>query len=233
MATDPWDTTTGLLDDFDLEIEEVWFGTSPEYQNGTRLLLNLRGPAFVDGDLVEPEFHQWLSCGDKWEAVKGGEAAEHVEGKINFNRNSAVGRIIEKFKTMPDAMEILRARGVPTEAATWQGLRIHFNRVKVSEFRDRATDELIEVIQPLPTTVEEIGKGKAKGKGKGKAKGKPSLRDRVVKFAAGYDEDDYEDFVSDVVDPDEFKYAEKVKADSDLYDEVLDEDSDLWEEAHA
>ncbi len=48
-----WDTSTGLLEVFTLEVQAAWFGKNDKFPDN--LLLNLRGPATVEGEVVDPE----------------------------------------------------------------------------------------------------------------------------------------------------------------------------------
>ena len=245
-----WQTSSGLLDDFDFKAEEAWFDTHPKM--GDSLLLHLRGEAYEEGELVDDEHLLLFSCGDGWKAGKGGQIATHPAGKDTFSNSSNIGKLIDALVGLgPDVVEELSSRGESYEAETWQGINMHIVR-KTFSFKDRQTGEERTYEVPLPTEFHGFGeaeeeeekpkKGKAKGKGKkapakGKAKGKSKakkgngLRDAVIEFASEYD--DHGEFVADVFDEEIFDRAEELTEDEELSAEVLDEDSELWDAAQS
>lgn len=249
-ASGSWKTSSGLLDNFDFTIEEAWFGTNEKF--GDQVLLNLRGIAEqeVEGEIavVDDEHLLLYSCGDGWEAAKGGREATHAAGKTTFTNQSNMGRLIDALVGLgDDAIEELSGRGETYEADTWEGLKLHIERKQFS-FRNRETGEQVNYEVPLPTDylgvvdIEEESKPKKKApakkkssrgsKAKGKSKKKKSdddLREAVVAFAADYE--DHADFVEEVFDPDEFDRAEELQEDEELSEDVLDEDGSIWTEA--
>lgn len=180
MVDNTWETESGLLDDFDFTIEEAWFGKNPKIGDGNVLLLNLRGVAEQDGEVVDDEHLLLYSCGDGWEAGKGGEEAVHNAGKVRFNKSSNMGRLIDAMVELGDeAMEEIKARGQATEAATWVGLRLHIERKEFSYFNRRSNEQVTFEV-PLPTdflgTVDDDEPKKPAKKSGSKAAAKPRTR---------------------------------------------------------
>lgn len=232
MARSSWQTTSGLLDDYDQIFEEVWFGTDERIGDGKTCLLAVRGPALQDGEVVDEEHLTYYSCGDGWKPAKGGEEATHPQGKTAFGDQSNIGKLIDSVVALgDDVLETLAARGETYEAATWRGLKFHIERKQFS-FKDRATGETRTYEVALPTAFlgvegeDEKPKRVAKPSRRPAKRAKGSLRDEVAKFAAEFE--DHGDFIDAVFDPDEFPRADDLQADEELSNEVLDPDSALW-----
>ncbi len=229
-----WDTTTGLLETFQLETAEAWFGTNDKYNKGKTLLLNLKGPATVDGDVVDPEHLVMLSCGDKWKAGQGGAVAVNTAGAEGFNEQSAVGKLIDGIKELgSDAIDIMKTRGDSFEAETWSGLLIDFDRQKTGEFKDRDTGEVRDVFNYIPQTLAvsrgaDIDAPAAKSNAGGGKAAAAKLRVAVKKLASDYDDND--DFVTAVLDPDVFDQASAVEENEELLDAIID--GSIYAEAH-
>lgn len=224
---DSWSPTSGLLDDYDLTITEAWFGVNAEYsaRAGTdRVMLNLQGPATVDGEIVDPEHTEMYSLGNGWAVAGGGASAEHPK-LSSPNQNSSFGRLLV-FLSKLDGFDKLRARGSALDAETWIGVTLHLERQTVSKFRDKATGDMVEVNMQVPTAIVSVEDGAAV---KEPVKAKPGLRKAVLAFASRFD--DYESFLDAVLDDGEFPRAEEIAADESLYAEVLDE-AGIFAEAH-
>ena len=241
-----WDNESGLLDDYDFEVIETWFGLDEEVDNpDDRVFLFLRGEAFEDGELVDDEHRERFSTGKNWEVVEDGAEVENATGKNRFNQNAGVGRLINALVSVDDGAtaKALAKKGEAYEAATFDGLSMHMERKVVSRWTDSDTGEELEWALALPTSVELNSKSKSKGKkskkgGSGKAsraKGKgstPSLRSDIIDFAKEFDGDEHDDFVDQVLDDEVFTRAEEIQEDDELHAEVLDADSKLWAKAH-
>lgn len=231
-----WDTSTGLLEAFQLEINETWFGTNDKYNQGKTLLLNLKGAASVDGDVVDPEYQLMLSCGDKWTAASGGASAVNTAGSEMFNEQSAVGRLIDGIKELDAAvLAVMQGRGESFEADTWNNLIIDFERRQTGQFKDRETGEIREIYTYVPLTVVEAGT--LPGTTDVKSEGTPTsnaggsdkaLRVLVTNLAKKYDDNDA--FVAAALDPDIFKKAGQLEANEELLDAVID--GSLFSEAN-
>lgn len=174
-ASGSWKTTSGLLDDFDFTIEEAWFGTNEKF--GDSVLLNLRGIAeqLVDGEMevVDEEHTLLYSCGDGWEATKGGREASHQAGKTTFVNSTNMGRMIDALVSLDGAVDALEERGQAYEADTWEGLKLHIERKQFS-YRDRVTREQVNYEVPLPVGFLEAGEVEEEEAPKSKGKKTPA-----------------------------------------------------------
>lgn len=241
---DSWSdpTESGLLDDFDFTVEEAWFGENEESDNNDgRIFLFLRGTA-IDDEGEEHEDHvERYSTGKNWEVVDDGAAVENAAGRQKFNQNAGIGRLINAFVALgEDVLAYLGSRGDTFQAKTYEGLQMHMNGRVVSTW-ENDDGETVEWRLNLPTSVKvkkaakKGGKGKASRsastKSKPKKKGNASLRAAISEFAAQFDEDEHDEFVTQVLDEDVFDQAEAILDDDELHAEVLDPDSDLWTEA--
>ena len=236
-ASGSWKTGSGLLDDYDFHIEEAWFGTNEKF--GDSVLLNLRGPAFQDGEEVEDEHTILLSCGDGWTPGKGGTVATHSAGKSNFTKNSNIGRFIDSLVALgDDVIDELQGRGETYQADTWMGLQLHIERQEFS-YTDRKTKETRTYEVPLPTDFLGVGEAEKKAPAKKAAakkapakrrartkKSGDDLRDAVMTFAAQWEE--HSDFLEAVYDESEFSRAGELEDNEDLAAEILDDEGDLW-----
>lgn len=228
-----WDTSSGLLDAFTLQVEEAWFGKNDKF--GDNLLLNLQGAALVDGDVVDPEHTEIFTCGATWKAGQGGAMAVSTTGAEMFNQNSKIGRLIDSIVGLGDeAIAIMSGRGESYEAESWTNIAIDFERTKVGTYEDRDTGETKDSFALLAVGLAEVGEEKPKAKKAKKAKkdkgsnGSKGLRALVLAHAKKYDDND--EFVAGVLDSDTFKKAEDVEADEELLDAILD--GSIFEEAH-
>ena len=222
-----WDTSTGLLEAFQLEINETWFGTNDKYNQGKTLLLNLKGAASVEGDVVDPEYQLMLSCGDKWTAASGGASAVNTAGSEMFNEQSAVGRLIDGIKNLDAAvLAVMQGRGESFEADTWNNLVIDFERQQTGSFKDRETGETRDIFTYVPLAVVESGTlpGTADAPAAAPTSNAggfdKALRVLVNNLAKKYDNND--DFVAAALDPDVFAKAGQLEANEELLDAVID-----------
>ena len=238
---DSWTTESGLLDDYDFKVEEVWFGPNEDNERDPdKIYLNLRGEARIDGDVEDDEHVERYSTGKNWEVVEDGEEVENATGKQKFNQNAGIGHFIRALVALgDDEAEFLQKKGEAYEAATFNELQMHMERKIASVFTSDDTGEEVEWTLALPTSLKvkskKGGKGKA-GRGKGSKGGSKktasSLRSDVSEFAAEFDKDEHDEFVDQVLDEDVYPKAENVMADDELHAEILDPDSDLWADAH-
>lgn len=238
-----WGTDSGLLDAFDFTAEETWFGSNPESDFPDVVYLFMRGPAIIDEEMVDEEYVIRFSTGKNWEVIDSGEGVENATGSIRFQSRSGMGELVTAIvgtKTVeglidkyPALEEALADRGNPTEAATFKGLGFSFERVEHS-FKDRDTQEDRTYSRLVPIAfLETKGKGKAKAKGKTKADAAPSnaaVKRAVKKFAADFEENEFDDFVDAVLDVDEFPQAEEISA--EVKEWILDKDEGLWSDLH-
>ncbi len=231
-----WDTSSGLLEQFTLDVEEAWFGTNDKYMSGKILLLNLKGPATVDGDVVDPAHHIWYSCGDKWKAAQGGASAVNTTGTDSFNSQAGIGRLIDGIKALGDeAIDVMRGRGESFEADTWNGLVLELERTKVSQFTDKTTKELVEVYVNMPQSIS-VSSGQASAPAaetetpaapSGGGLPPAALRKVLVKEAANHD--DADDFMAHVLD-NSYQHSAALTANEEILDEVIE--GTIHAEAH-
>lgn len=118
---DSWQTTSGLVDDFDCYIKSARWGFRQEYQNGEVLLLIMEGES-PDVDMEQPII--W-PAGKGWEVRDGGDRAVHPK-RSKFVDVSMYGRLLNRV--VKDLGVDMRARGKATEAKVWEGLGFHFKR---------------------------------------------------------------------------------------------------------
>ena len=243
---DPWDTSTGLLDNFDFKVDRAWFG-EVEDSDSDRLYLFIEGTAVDDEDEEYEDHTERYSLGKGWEVIDDGDEVETASRNGVFNQSTGIGHLILSLKALgEEETEYITDRGRPTKAKTFKGLRMHMVGRVVSEWEDvNNPGTMIRWSLNLPTTLK-MKKGKKKGKGKSSPSRKSSpsksksssksgskeLRGEVVEFAGEFENDEHDDFVNQVLDDDIFPKADKITDNDELHAEVLDPDSDLWEEAH-
>ena len=236
-----WETTSGLLEEYDFKVDEAWFGPNEDSdRDPEKIFLNLRGEAKVDGEVVDDEHTERYSVGKNWEVVEDGAEVENATGKNQFNENTGTGRLIRAMVACGDGDAVakyLQGKGEAYEASTFEGLNMEMERMLASEF-ESDDGETVRWFLSLPVEVKIKAAKKAKKGGKGKAsrgKGKDkksSLRSDIIAFAKEFDEDEHDEFVDQVLDEDTFPNAEKIEDDDELHAEVLDPDSELWSDAH-
>jgi hypothetical protein len=236
-----WDTETGLLDDFDFEIDEAWFGEDEEADNADgRIFLFVRGTA-TDAEGEEHEEHrERYSTGKNWEAVDDGAEVENATGKNRFNESTGLGRFINALVGLgDDEATFLSKRGQAYEASTFDGLEMHMENMVASTWKDDDGVDVIwrlnlpvELTIPKPKKAKKGGKGKADRSPAKKSKKVSGLKAEIAKFAAQFESDEHDEFVDQILDEDVFDNANKIMDDDELHAEVLDPDSELWANAH-
>jgi hypothetical protein len=246
MGKESWETTSGLLDDFTLKVEEAWFGEDEE-NDDERIYLFLRGLA-IDNDsedaAEEEDYRERFRVGTNWETVDKGAGVENATGKQKFNKNSGVGRLIRSMVADGATAEALAERGDATEAETYIGLTLHLVRIEQTPFENDDGDKVewnilsaVDVEFPKKAKAKSKSK-KDKGKGdSGKAeKGKTdskggSLRKTVIAFAGLFGDDEHTTFVTEVLDVKVFPAAPDIEDDDELHAEILDEEGKVWTKA--
>lgn len=119
-----YELTSGLLDDYDAEVEDAWFGTHPKFGNGQTAILYWK---MKTDDDETPEVEGMFSCGADWESLDGGKTVEHPKGKTKFSNQSAIGTLIARAIEL-GAGPTLMARGPAQHAEVWVGMRFHMKR---------------------------------------------------------------------------------------------------------
>ncbi len=240
MGKESWETTSGLLDDFTLKVEEAWFGEDEE-NDDERIYLFLRGLAIDSDDGEESEdYRERFRVGTNWEVVDKGAGVENATGKQKFNKNSGVGRLIRSMVADGATAEALAERGDATEAETYIGLTLHLVRIEQTPFENDDGDKVewnilsaVEVEFPKKkkkkkTTKKDGDSGKA-DKGED-SKGK-SLKKTVIAFAGQFGDDEHITFVEQVLDAETFPAASDIEDDDELHADVLDDEGKVWTKA--
>lgn len=221
-----WDTSTGLLEVFTLEVAEAWFGKNDKFPDN--LLLNLRGPASVEGEIVDPEHTEIFTCGEAWKDGQGGAVAVSTAGAEMFNTNSKIGRLIDGIKALGSDAAFMSKRGESYEAASWLNISIDFERTKVGSF---TTDEgeLKEISAMIPVGIKEVAEGDAAAPAEAEAAtDTPTSSDGMGKAgkallkALAKKSEDNDAFIAAALDPDQFKKSGELEADEELLDSVID-----------
>ncbi len=232
-----WDTTSGLLDDFSLRVDEAWFGEDEE-NDDERIYLMLRGLAIDlddEGLAEEEDYRERFRVGQNWEVVDKGAGVENATGKQKFNKNSGVGRLIRSMVSDEGTAEALAERGDANQAETYIGLTLHLERVEQTPFKNDDGDMVEWNI--LQASSVEFPKSKKKDKkgsgGSGKAdKGKKGtgsgLKKTVIAFAGQFADDEHTTFVEQVLDVDTFSAAPDIEDNDELHADVLDDEGKVW-----
>ncbi len=149
-----WDTqqesTGGLLPEYDATVDDAYYGTDPNYMQGTVPLLHLRLVNItVDGAPFEgaDEFVEKYSIGNDWEIVDGGARVVNTKrDDITIpNARSKYGMIVKSLRTgeLQSAGAVMEQRGNPNEAKIWKGLRFTFKRTPVNYGKNIGEREIV------------------------------------------------------------------------------------------
>lgn len=135
---DEWSTSSGLIDDVDVTITNAVFTNPSDYMDGQVVVLLLEGQT---SDSDNPEFSQYYSCGNGWEAAERGASVRREDGKRKpFNKSSSYGIFFTRAVELEGAGEVLKGKGTPFQAGTWIGTKWHLNRTTIQgsgEIKDR------------------------------------------------------------------------------------------------
>lgn len=171
---DEWAFGSGLKDNFDGTIENIYFGYDSKYNNGNTLVLILEIKDVENGE----EARQMYSCGDGWDNAENGSKAVREDGKQTpFNRNSAV---VKFLTSLTNAQGIDKVRGQLVEAGfspyfctPLKGTTWHWEQKEDSyNVKDRQTGEKKagSSTRLMPTAFVGGGAEKATGAKKGARK---------------------------------------------------------------
>lgn len=128
MTMNTFQTGSGLIDEYTLTIKDAVFAYDSRVQDGEVPILQLVG---VNSETGNAEDSIWLKVGKNWEITDGGKTIAYTgTGKAQVNRQSQYGKWIDAFLAVPEANEIIDARGMDAfVAASWEGLALHVERV--------------------------------------------------------------------------------------------------------
>lgn len=151
-----WGTDSGLPSNFDGTIIAAEFTTDEKYtsQDGSPMTV-LR----LEFDHAAESSPVLLSLGAGWEIADRGKRAVHAN-RNKFVATSRIGRWIDRCVKQLGMFETLSSRGAPTVAATWEGLRFHFERETIDYGAGIGEKEML-----MPTAFLGVvdGKGRVSG----------------------------------------------------------------------
>lgn len=123
-----WELESGLIDDVDAWIKNARFGFKEEYANAVMASSGEQGGAMFMFDLEDENGEiigqQGYSIGTGWEISEDGLEITHPKRK-NVVHSCMYG-LLQK-KVILDLGVDMEDRGMPTEAATWEGLGFHWS----------------------------------------------------------------------------------------------------------
>jgi hypothetical protein len=182
-TVDPWSTddSSGLLTNFVGKVRESYFATDPQYNMGRSLRLCLELDVLEsDEDSEVAEVTVKYPCGKDWRSDDGGKTASHPAGaKKRFHSSSLLGKFVDsctgKLQHYGDnatmaatgekpevgldgAVDFLRARGNPQDAAIYAGSIWRFEEV-LFDYGEDDDGRPIRSRQNMP--VKFIGEGDA------------------------------------------------------------------------
>lgn len=203
---DAWatDSSSGFLQAYAGDVEDAWFGTNPNVNEGQTLLLHMKtvniAPTDADEETELEELVQTYSCGTGWRTEDGGKTATHPAGARRlFHASSLYGKIVDSVRgeltgygdnakssdggavkvDLTPLMDVLRERGNPADAEVWKGLRLRFEEVHFDYGINRKTQEAMKSNRAMPVEfLGEVG-GKAT-----KAKNTSKVTDAAEKAKA-------------------------------------------------
>ncbi len=176
VTKDPWETGTGMADDFDGWISEPYFGVDERYAGGAATLFC----ATLIDETGEPVTTIKYSVGEDWEPDGSGAEITHPT-KAQINQNARFGRFIDrlvkpkterapKIRTVTspagkenglDLGSVLRSNGggTPLKANTFEGLGFHWNLHKMETMGKDEKGDVIYKDTLLPVEYKGLWKG--------------------------------------------------------------------------
>ncbi len=153
---DPWELSSGLPDDFNGKVQDQFFGTDAEYNDGKTLILKLEvltdDPEIGEAGVTTLMF----PCGTGWEAMDNGKRCQREDGKDKkFNVQSGVGLLV-KHAIEAGAGDVLKGKGTPMHADIWHGMDFHWQR---KEFSWKDGGETRTYNRTLPVKYNGVGGG--------------------------------------------------------------------------
>ncbi len=122
----PWETESGLVNDVDAWIRNPTFGSKEEYteaviaDGSAKPIMLLIDLADENGDIIGS---QGYSIGSGWEVSEDGMSIAHPKRK-NVVGSSIYGQL--QNRVVKDLGVDMAARGLPTDAKSWDGLGFHW-----------------------------------------------------------------------------------------------------------
>lgn len=211
-----WETETGLINDVDAWIKNARFGKLDEYAQTVAASGSEGGQMFII-DLVNEASEiigsQGYSIGTGWEVSDDGMSIAHPKRK-NVVGSSLYGQL--QNRVVRDLKVDMEARGLPTEAKSWDGLGFHWKQQE----HDTVGGKPATSVMP----VEYLGEKKAGAAAVAKVAPAPTAESTTEKalgvFARTLDVKAFQEKALTM---------ESVAADDELMAKVLDEGSDgFW-----
>ncbi len=151
-----WDPveTSGLPDDIDFTIAKAEFGYDAAYNNGEQILFMITAAETNEEGEPHRNFYS-LGRAGAWETLDHGRTvvSQTSPPADGFNKQSAYWKFIEAALGT-GAGPVIQSRGTPDNAAIWEGLKFHMNRVPFDYGGEIGTKEFL-----VPTEFKgEVGK---------------------------------------------------------------------------
>lgn len=218
---DPFAGSDGLLDDFDVEIQEVTFEVNLSLDDtGEKLFAHVTGRTDDDD---QPEFDEYFGLGTGWETTDGRTVGRADGRRKGFNKSTKYQLWIAGAVDA-GAGDVLRKRDPelgPMNAAIWEGLTFHVNRKEHDYGGDIGKKGIL-----VPTEFKGEAKGKAAAKaeapttasGNGVSAALKAKLKKIAKASESLDEFIDQAFAVDGVDGN--AEAEELVVSGSLYEEV-------------
>lgn len=131
-ANDNWELSSGLPDDFDFFVTSSRYGFDPDYVDSNKIMLPLLLLNGVDKNGEQLDKAVAFSLGKGWTPSNDQLwVIPDDEKKVKFNKNSFVGRWIERCMSFPGLLDVLKQRSETyRKADVWEGLAFHMKREK-------------------------------------------------------------------------------------------------------
>jgi hypothetical protein len=144
--TEAWGTEAQTRE-YTGKIVDAQFGYDERFGGGQKLLLLLD----IETDHGYTR-HDIITTGDGWTTKDKGATAvyEGDKPKTQFGKGSNMGKFVDAVLAIDGALDVLKTRGTPTEAATWQGLTFYWEEFPYT-FKDRDTGLDVQRTRMLPT----------------------------------------------------------------------------------
>lgn len=214
-----WETSSGLLDEYEGTVAEAWFDTDLDYQNGEALLLHWQVTDIVADGAAHDEITEKFSVGAGWSAVDNKQRAEKEYGDSDFNENSKYGRIIDRVATnegaFEGALDVVAERGDEKDATVWEGLRFRFARETVDYGGEIGERTFIMPVEFLGVADEVSEVGKSNGSSEAS---REELVEKLTELAK--EVDSHTEFLAKAAD------VEGVVDNDALFEQVADESED-------
>ena len=221
-----WKTEKPKAFEYEYTIKRAFYGKDSRYNNGLSTILHWEG----ETDSPNPDFREkeiFLSLGDGWDEQDDGKSVAHNSGdpEKDFGRRSYYGMVIERCIKDLGIAKLLEARGEPTEAKVWEGLKFKMRREEINFGSNVGVKEREMPIEFLG----EVGEGTtatgtsttSTAAGNGDVSTQVRVLEAKVKAALN-DAPSFDDFTDKALS------IEGVDQHSELVNKILDEQNGYW-----